>query len=183
MVPAAARLNSNGMDDVARLIGLFEDSGVDSAWKLDALLDLGQQRDPRIIPLLLRVLSDPAEATAVGVAVIRSLRDRRLDPTERPLVARALTEVVGTSPGTESDVRAQAALALGDFVALDGVVEVLGDRAADPQDHFAVRYFAFTSLERAGPTVEAVGILTRLRTDDTLGRSAQSLLNRWRIEQ
>ncbi len=169
------------MDDIARLIAVFEDSGADTAWKLDALLDLGQHRHPVIIPFLLRVLADPSEAAAVRIAVTRSLRDRQLTFRERCDTARVLADIVTSPSCAYSDVRAHAAVAMGDFVDVDGVLEALGHCAVDPQDDFDVRYAAFTALERAGPTPDSIPILKLLRADETLGRSAQSLLVRWRL--
>jgi HEAT repeat protein len=171
------------MDVVDRLFGLFEDPGAATAWKFDALLDLGQRRDPRVDKFLLRILSDREQPSQVRVAIIRLLRDSRLSGPRRCDAARVLADTLETSSGADCDLRAQAAVALGDLVDEDGALGTLGDRAADPHDDFEVRYAAFTSLERAGPTTESIDILTQLRTDETFGRSAQSILVRWRVEK
>jgi hypothetical protein len=56
----------------------------------------------------------------------------------------------------------------------------LGNITLDDALPIDVRYSAFTSLERAGPTAECVALLRQLSTDETLGRSAQNLLSAWR---
>ena len=85
---------------------------------------------------------------------------------------------VGSSP----DLRLQSALALAEFTAIEGVLQMLGSVALDVQEAMDLRYSAFTSLERAGPADESVAILRRLVVDDTLGRSARSLLSTWKLE-
>jgi hypothetical protein len=182
LVRVAVRVNTNRMDDVDRLFALFEDSGGAIAWKLDSLLDLGQHHDARVTAFLLRVLSDPAEPPEVRVAIIRLVRNRHLASAEHCEAARALVDVLASVLPGGVELRTQAALALGDLIDVDEVLAVLGDRAADVQDDFDVRYAAFTSLERAGPLTESIAILTRLRTDETFGRSAESILARWRVE-
>jgi hypothetical protein len=47
---------------------------------------------------------------------------------------------------------------------------------AEPSD---VRYAAFISLERAGPTPEAIALVRQLSDDEMLGLSAESILLRW----
>jgi len=53
---------------------------------------------------------------------------------------------------------------------------------SDPGETIDVRYSAFTSLQRAGPTAKCVAILRQLSADGILGRSARSLLSLWRLE-
>src|SRR5258708_7154301 len=48
-----------------------------------------------------------------------------------------------------------------------------------PRRALDLRYSAFTSLQRAGPTSESVSLLRQLTEDETLGRSARSLLSTW----
>jgi hypothetical protein len=59
------------------------------------------------------------------------------------------------------------------------VLSSLGRLAADADESIDIRYSAFTSLQRAGPTAECVGILWQLATDQALGDSAQSVLALW----
>ena len=80
------------------------------------------------------------------------------------------------------DLRLQAALALGEFTDTPGVPTALGSLAMQPQELLDLRYSAFTSLERAGPTSECVNLLRQLSNDEMLGRSAQSALARWHLD-
>jgi hypothetical protein len=45
-----------------------------------------------------------------------------------------------------------------------------------------LRYAAFTSLERAGPTPESIALLRQISRDETLGSSASSVLLAWHID-
>ena len=55
-------------------------------------------------------------------------------------------------------------------------VSLAGDESID------LRYAAFTSVERAGPTPESVAILRQMAGDDTLGDAARSVLSAWHVE-
>ena len=63
-----------------------------------------------------------------------------------------LADILGGPSCPHRDLLARAALALGDFVEVDGVLDRLGHCAVAPQDDFDVLYAACTALERAGPT-------------------------------
>jgi len=63
------------MDDVERLIERSGRSTRSVLSKLDALLDLEQLDDPRIVPFLLRVLADQREPTEVRIHVLKRLRN------------------------------------------------------------------------------------------------------------
>src|SRR5438445_1246803 len=169
------------MDGVERLIEAFR---ARSRWsvlsKLDALLDLEQLDDPRIVPFLLHVLADQHEPTEVRIHVLKRLRNGRLQPEERQSVAEAVLMVL--SDRSNLDLRLQAVLALAEFTNIDGVTATLGSLALDSGETIDVRYSAFTSLQRAGPTVECVAVLRQLLVDGMLGRSARTLLSLWRFE-
>src|ERR1700682_6097747 len=143
------------MDDVERLIEAFR---ARSTWsvlsKLDALLDLEQLDDPRIVPLLLHVLADQREPTEVRIHVLKRLRNGHLQSGERQSVAEAVLMVL--SDRSSPDLRLQAVLALAEFTDIDGVQATLGGLALDPGETIDVRYSAFTSLQRAGPTATCV---------------------------
>ena len=169
------------MDDVERLIEAFRARSTRSVLsKLDALLDLEQLDDPRIVPFLLRVLADQREPTEVRIHVLKRLRNGSLSSENRSLVAEAILQVV--SDRSTPDLRLQAVLALAEFTDIDGVPATLGSLALDPGETIDVRYSAFTSLQRAGPTAECVAVLRQLLADGMLGRSARSLLSLWRLE-
>src|SRR5258707_9669874 len=142
------------MDDVERLIEAFR---VRSTWsvlsKLDALLDLEQLDDPRIVPFLLYVLADQREPTEVRIHVLKRLRNGGLQAEERQSVAEAVLMVL--SDRSSPDLRLQAVLALAEFTNIDGVPATLGSLALDAGETIDVRYSAFTSLQRAGPTASA----------------------------
>jgi hypothetical protein len=128
----------------------------------DNQFDLEGLRDPRIVPFLLRVLAGRLEFTKVRIHVLKRLRNGRLRPECRPLVADVILEVV--SDRSNPDLRLQASLALGSDEPID------------------LRHSAFTSLQRAGSTPECVTLLRLLSRDATLGRSARSLQSLWRLE-
>src|SRR5258708_5308325 len=169
------------MDDVERLIEAFR---APSTWsvlsKLDALLDLEQLDDPRIVPFLVHVLADQREPTEVRIHVLKRLRNGRLQPGDRQSVAEAVLMVL--SDRSSPDLRLQAVLALAEFTDIAGVLTRLGRLALDSDEPIDLRYSAFTSLQRAGPTPECVTLLRELTTDEMLGRSARSLLSLWRLE-
>jgi hypothetical protein len=166
------------MDEVERRIEAFRGRATSSVvFKLDALLDLERLGDPRVVPFLLEVPADRREPTEVRIHVLKRLRDSRLITGYRLPVAEAILRVV--SDRATLDLRLQAALALAEFT--EGVVTTLGGLALDPAEPIDVRYSAFTSLQRAGPTTECVVLLRQLLPDEALGRSARGLLASWRL--
>ena len=80
------------------------------------------------------------------------------------------------------DLRLQAAIALGDFTEIVGVLSRLNSVCLAQGESIDIRYAAFTSLERAGPTTECNALLRQMSSDETLGRSARSVLSAWHIE-
>ena len=168
------------MDEAERLIEAFRGRATSSVVsKLDALLDLERLGDPRVVPFLLEVLADRREPTEIRVHVLRRLRDARLIAGDRPAVAEAIVRVV--SDRSSPALRLQTTLALAEFTDSDGVVTALGGLALDPAEPIDLRYSAFTSLQRAGPTTECVVLLQQLLPDEALGRSARRLLASWRL--
>jgi hypothetical protein len=159
------------IDNVQRLIDAFGAAATHSAvaWKLDVLLDLTREPDPRVVPFLITVVAD----------ALQRLRNGRLKPGERARVAAMLVQLL--SEGSNTDLCLQSALALGEFVDIPEVVGILGRVVLQPAESFDLRYAAFTSIQRAGPTPEAQHMLRRLTDDDVLGPSAASVLNSWRI--
>jgi len=151
-----------------------------AAAKLDVLMDLERLRDGRVVTFLMQVLTDPGEPSEVRMRVLKHLRDGPLTADERSTVAGGLVEVL--SNGSSVDLRLQAALALGEFIDITGVLTALGSLALEPQELLDLRYSAFTSLERAGPTPECVNLVRQLSHDEMLGRSARSTLGRWHLD-
>jgi hypothetical protein len=147
--------------------------------KLDALLDLERLPDRRIVPFLLEVLADKREPTQVRSHVLKRLRNGPLRHPYRLAAAEAMRQVVADR--SSPDLRLQTALALAEYVDLAGIPTTLGSLALDTAEPIDLRYSAFTSLQRAGPTPECVGLLRRLLTDDELGPSAGSVLALWRL--
>ncbi|MGH2369966.1 MAG: hypothetical protein ACRDI2_17440, partial [Chloroflexota bacterium] len=84
---------------------------------------------------------------------------------------------------SDGELRLYAALVLGDFTDVRGVVAALGAVALDAEEPFDLRYNAFTSVQRAGPTAECVALLRALRRDATLGPSARSVLGVWGVAE
>jgi hypothetical protein len=169
------------MDEAGRLMYTFRAQAWSSvASKLDALMDLEQLDDPGIVPFLLQVLADQREPTEVRIHVLKRLRNGRLKPAYRAPVAEAILRVL--SDHFSSDLRMQAALALAGFTDIDGVPAALGRLAFNPDESIDLRYSAFTSLQRAGPTTECVAQLRLLSADEALGGCARSVLSSWRLE-
>jgi len=168
------------MDEVARLVEAFRTRARSVAAKLDVLMDLERLNDPRILPFLLQVLSDRKEPAHVRIHVVKRLRSGRLGTDGRRPVAHAMMQVLADAAGP--DLRVQTALALAEFTDVEWVVPMLGSLACDETEPLDLRYSAFTSLERAGPAPECVGLLRQLLSDETLGRSAQSLMSMWHCE-
>jgi hypothetical protein len=168
------------MDEVERLIEEFSAQPTARVFrKLDVLLDLEQLRDPRAVPFLLHVLRDRGEPAEVRLRVIRMLRAVRCPGELRTAVGRELSQVVVGREG--SDVRIAAALTLAGFTEISGVPAALGAVALDHAEALDLRYSAFTSLERVGPTEECAAMLHSLALDEALGLSARSLLTRWQL--
>src|SRR5260370_5762847 len=166
------------MDDVERMIeGSRARSTRSVLSKLDALLDLEQLDDRRIVPFLLHVLADQREPTEVRIHVLKRLRNGRLQPEERQSVAEAVLMVL--SDRSSPDLRLQAVLALAEFTNIDGVPATLGSLALEPGETIDVRYSAVPPLQRAGPTVEHDAIVRQLVADGTLGLSSRPLLSLW----
>jgi len=169
-------------DDMEQLIQAFNARGAMSspALKLNVLMDLERLPDGRVVSFLLHVLRNSAEHSEVRMHVLKRLRNGPLTPAERCSAAGALEEVM--VHGSSVDLRLQAALALGEFTDIGGVLSALGSLALEPQELLDLRYSAFTSLERAGPTIECVNLLRQLTYDEMLGRSAHSALARWHLD-
>src|SRR5690349_18086204 len=115
------------MDKVTRCVEANRmRAGASVRARLDALLDLVRLRDHHIVPFLLEVLRDRHEAEEVRIYVLKHLRngDGLLTPAVRPLVARAMAEVLADTSCAE--LRLHAALALGEFAQIENVVASLG---------------------------------------------------------
>jgi hypothetical protein len=169
------------MDEVGRLIETFRArprSSVRS--KLDVLLDLERVRDARVVPFLLDVLADQREATPVRIHVLKRLRNGNLPPVHRPAVGEVILRIL--SDRSSPDLRVQAVLAVAEFTDIQGVPTVLGHLTLDPDEPLDVRFSAFTSLQRAGPTTECVTVFRQLLLDEAFGRSARRVLSLWRLE-
>ena len=172
------------MDEPAQLIEAYRSHVSASVpFKLDLLLGLERIRDDRVVPFLLKIVQDRHEDDAVRIYVLKRLRngDGVLGPTDRPEVARAIGDVMLST--SSADLRLQAALALGEFAEIDGVLTTLSHICLAQQESIDLRYAAFTSLERAGPTPRCIALLRQLSSDETLGRSAQSVLSAWHVQE
>jgi hypothetical protein len=169
------------LGETVRLIKAFRTRPTPSVLaKRDILLQFSRLDHPGIVPFLLTVVADPAEPNQVRIDALKRLSDGpRLAPY-RQEVAQAITRLLHDSASL--DLRLQGALALAELTEVDGVLTTLGDLALDPAETIDVRYAAFTSLERGGPTPESITLLRRLTADDTFGHAARSLLSRWKLE-
>jgi hypothetical protein len=167
------------MDKADELMEVFRARAASAvSSKLDVLMDLERLGDERIVPFLLHVLADEHEPIEVRLHVLRRLTARPFIPGRRLLVAEAVRHVAADRPSP--CLRLKAALALAEFADITSVVTTLGGLALDPDELIDLRYSAFTSLQRAGPTAECVALVQQLSADETLGGCARSLLSLWR---
>jgi hypothetical protein len=171
------------MDELQRLMGVYQARAAASVQsKLDVLMDLERVRDARVVPFLLRVLINPREGEEVRIHVAKQLRGGTglLVPSDRPTVAAALGEVL--MERSTQELRLQAALSLGDFTQIDGVLQRLSEVALAGDESVDLRYAAFTAIERAGPTPECIAVLRQVARDETLGAAARSVLSAWHTQ-
>jgi hypothetical protein len=167
------------VDQVAHLTRVLEAHGSTSsvAAKLDALLDLEQVRDPRVLGLMLQILADTQQPTEVRLYVLKHTRNGTLATTQRPRVARVLLDLL--EDRSSSALHLQAILALGEFTDVDGVVIALCVLARDAGQALELRHAAYSSLDRTGPTPAYIALLNDLAADDTFGLSARTTLAAW----
>ena len=168
------------MDTVGQLLRAYRavEPRDDSVRKLDLLLDLERGEDPRILPFLLGVLGDGDEPESVRMSVLSRLRDAPVADSHHRSIGDAMRQVLLTEP-VDGQLCLQAALALGTFTDVDGVVDALGVVLTNAAAPIELRYNAFTSLYVRGPTTESLALLRRVRADETLGRCARGLLAAW----
>ena len=114
------------------------------------------------MPFLLKVMGDRHEAEEVRIHVVKELRNGHglVVPANRPAVAKAIGDVLADE--SADDLRLQAALALGEFAQMRGVLSSLSAVCLAQDESIDLRYAAFTSLERAGPTPECIALLRQI---------------------
>jgi hypothetical protein len=169
------------MDEVDTLIQAFWSRGKrnQSLWKLDVLLDLGRLVDPRVVQFLAAIVTDTGEPLDVRLESLSRLRETVQTPSDRLEAATAGLTVLAT--GSDGQIRLRAAIVLGDFVDVAGVLSALGTLAATESEPTELRYNAYTSLQRDGPTPACVAILRSLADDETFGQSARALMASWGV--
>ena len=113
--------------------------------------------------------------------MLKQLRtgDGLVAPAERPRVAKSVSDILADKSTVE--LRLEAALALGAFTQIDGVLATLSNVALARDESIDLRYAAFTSLERAGPTPESIALMRLISTDETLGISARGVMSAWHV--
>jgi hypothetical protein len=170
------------MDELERLVNVYRTRQSASARsKLDVLMDLERIRDPRVLPFLLTILGGRHEDEDVRIHVARQLRSETgvVVPSARPPVSKALLDVLTDS--SAQNLRLQAALALGDFTEMEGVLSALTTLSLAHDESIDLRYAAFTSIERAGPRPQSIALLRQIAHDDALGNAARSVLSAWHV--
>ena len=169
------------MDEVDRLIQAFGSRGErnQSLWKLDVLLDLSQRIDPRVVLFLATIATTTGEPLDVRTEALSLLRETALGPSDRKLAASA--GLAALAPGSDDQIRLRAAIVLGEFVDVEGVLSALGTLAAADIEPTELRYNAYTSLQRDGPSAACVAILRSLADDETFGQSARALMASWGV--
>jgi hypothetical protein len=170
------------MTELARLITLYRARASASAKsKLDVLIDLERMRDSGVVPFLLEVLEDRHEIDEVRIYLVKRLRSRNgfAVPADRPLLAKAVGKVLADESNLQ--LRLQAALTLGHFTEIDGVLSRLSAVSLARDESIDLRYAAFTSVERAGRTSESIAVMRQITSDETLGDAARSVLSAWHV--
>jgi len=170
------------MDDFDRLVNVYRTRGATSVKsRLGVLLDIEQVRDARVVPFLLEILADWHESADVRIYVLKRMRNRNrfIAPTDRPLVAEAVGDVMTDESNVQ--LRLQAALTLGDFTDIAGVLSRLTTLSLAREESIDLRYAAFTSIERAGPTPECIALMRQIASDEALGGAARSVLSAWHV--
>jgi hypothetical protein len=170
-------------DDIDQLINEFRSRGsaASLAWKLGIVMDLERVPDDRVVPFLVEVLVDHRQPTEVRAHVLKRIRNGGIRPEENGRVAAALISLLRET--SNADLRSHVVLALGGLTEVGGVLPVLGNITLDESAPLDLRYTAFTSLERTGPTEHSIAVLRTLAHDETLGRAARSTLLAWRVAQ
>jgi hypothetical protein len=171
------------MDELERFIAAYRLRASSSARsRLDLLMTGEQIQDPRVVLFLVTVLEDRREAEEVRTYALQQIRcrGRLASSPARRKVANAIGNTLADRMNPR--LRLQTALALGDLTQVNGVLSRLNAICLAQDESIDLRYAAFTSLERAGPTPECVALLRRMTSDETLGLSARSVLSAWHIE-
>ena len=133
------------------------------------------------MPFLLSVLADPNESGEVRIYVVKQLRNG--GGFWFPRTGLAWRKPWAASwPARRANLRIQAALALADFTQIEDALSGLGAVALAEEESIDLRYAAFTSIERAGPTPEGVALVRQIARDETLGAAARSVLSAWHVE-
>lgn len=171
------------MDTFEHLVVAYRNrASFSAASRLSMLMELEQGRDPRLVDFLLDVLADPQETPTVRMYVLKQLRNTRglLAPADRLAAANGACGALIESRNAE--LRIQAALTLGEFTDVDGVLSTLSAVCIAEHESIDLRYAAFTSLERAGPSPECVAVVRQITADEALGLLARNVLLAWHIE-
>jgi hypothetical protein len=169
-------------DELQQLLDAYAArASASSSVKLDVLMDIERIRDQRVLQFLLSVVRDHHESDEVRIYVLKQLRlgNGLHSPDDRVVAANAIGEVLASR--SSADVRVQAALALGALAQVNGVLDQLAAICSAQDESIDLRYAAFTSLERGGPTPECIAHLREIASDDTLGGSARSVLSAWHV--
>ena len=171
------------MDEFDPLVNAYRTRASSSvASRLSVLMDLVRSGDARVVPFLLNVLADPHETEKVRIYALKQLKNAYglVAPADRPAAANAARHALVES--SHAELRIQAALTLGDFTDMGGVLAGLSAVCLAEYESIDLRYTAFTSLEQAGPTPECIALLRQITADETLGLLAQGVLSAWHIE-
>jgi hypothetical protein len=170
------------MDRFERLVALYRTrASAGTPVKLDVLMDMEPIRGSHVVAFLIEVLRDGHESDEVRMYVVKRLRTRNgfILKGDRPLVAAAVGEVLADE--SNEQLRLEAALTLGDFTDVAGVLSRLAVVSLARDESIDLRYAAFTSLERAGPTPDSIRHMQQFARDEALGDAARNVLSAWHL--
>lgn len=173
------------MDEVSTLIEKFRAEGARTArdggpsGKDEIVRRLSSFDDERVLPFLLEVLEDGEEYDLARIEVLKFLNVmRRGDRVRDEGVARLVRHVLTND--SDDDVRSYAAIAVSNFMDVDGSAEAARSVLLNREEDEALRWNAFAAFEGMGPTPESISALTACEQDDELGDSATQVLGDWR---
>ncbi len=93
-----------------------------------------------------------------------------------------MASTFGCSVTVSSRCRQREREALVEFVQVDGLLANLSAVCLAHDESIDLRYAAFTSLERDGPTPACTALLQQMLSDEALGHAARSVLSACHVD-
>lgn len=170
------------MDEVGRLISEYKAARLDedgeSEEKIDLVLALEDLDDARIVPFFLEVIGDDNEYDQARIEILKILKLRdALTPEEHQQIGKAILQVLLKS--SDPDVRNYAAMALSNYLDVEGATVDAGNLLLNQQTNKDLRHNLFFAFERFGETEAGREVMLKLLQDDEFRQSAARVLGDW----